>query len=100
MFRCLFFALAAVTTENSRRGKFAEFVSDHFLGYKNLKELFAVMHHKRMTDEIRDDRASPRPRFDRFFLPCGIEFLDLFRKFNIDIRAFFNTSAHGRTILL
>ncbi len=48
---------ATVTTERSRRSKFAEPVADHIFGDKHFQVLLAIVHHKRVTDELRHNRA-------------------------------------------
>lgn len=49
-------------------GKFAQFVSDHILGYVYRNVFASVVYTKRMTNELREDRGAAGPGFDHDFL--------------------------------
>src|SRR6188508_182142 len=62
-------ALAAtVTLERPRWGELAEFVPDHVFRAVHLVECPAVVNEKRRSNEVRDDGAVARPRFDRLLV--------------------------------
>src|SRR5215207_6687205 len=68
---------AAVPLERPGRGELAQLVPDHVLGHVHLEERLAVVDQERHPDEVRVDRAVPRPRLDRVPVAVGGALLDL-----------------------
>ena len=90
----LFYFLARVTLKGPCQRKFAEFVSYHVFGDKNLIEDFAVVHHKGKADEFGNYGASSRPGL-YWVTRAGIYlFSDLVQQLLIYIWAFFKGSSH------
>lgn len=86
--------LAAVTLERSGRGELAKFVADHVFGDEHLHMLAAVMNHERNVDELRNDRATTCPSFDRL-LPSTLGLLLNFEEdLRIDVRTLFAAATH------
>src|SRR5687767_8758380 len=56
--------LGGVAMEGPRRRELAQLVTDHLLGDEHRDELLAVMDGERMTDHVRRDHRSARPRLD------------------------------------
>src|SRR5262245_35195480 len=86
---------ARVALEDPRRRELAELVADHVLGHEQLHELPAVVNLKRLSHELRHDRAVARPGADRL-AAARRELLDLGQQPHIDIWAFFQRSTHIR----
>ena len=68
----------------SRRCKLAQLVADHVLGDEYRNVLPAIVHRKRVTDHVGNDRRAPAPRLDQFLLIAGIQIRDLLKKMVID----------------
>src|SRR5258706_4979275 len=85
---------AAVTAENPRRGKFAQFVSNHIFLHEDTDELVAVVHFKRVPDELGNDRAGPRPGLQRLLGAVLVELGNLAEQLLVDEWTFFCASAH------
>src|SRR5262245_53750972 len=85
----------AVPAENPGRRKFTELVPDHVFLHKHLQELVAVVHFKRVTDELRNDRARPSPGLDGLLGAVLVELRNLLEKLLVNERTFFCASAHG-----
>lgn len=81
--------MIAVADELAGRAEFAEAVTNHVFRDVDRGEVFAVVHHEGVTDEIRGDHAGTGPGFDRFFLIGRIEFVDFDQQFLLNKRAFF-----------
>ena len=60
----------------------------------NRYELVAVVHSEGVTDELRDDGGSSRPRFDDTLLVRLVQNLYLLLKLGVNMRTLFNRSAH------
>jgi len=56
--------------------------------------LASVVNHERYVHKFRNDRAGPRPRFDRFVATRLCLLLNFEVKLRIDERAFLATTAH------
>src|SRR5579864_9261358 len=54
-------SFTAVSAERPRGGELAQFVADHVFGHEHLRMHLAVVHHKRVADELGHDRASTGP---------------------------------------
>lgn len=73
----------------SRWGEFTQLVANHVFCHKHRNVLAAVMHGKRVTDEVRDDRRATRPGLDNL-LVCAFVHLDhLFHEVIINKEPFF-----------
>src|SRR5262245_18857667 len=83
-----------MTAENSRRGEFAQLVTDHVLGHEQFHELPAIVHQEVAANEVRHDRAIAGPGFDRLAVAARLP-LDFLEQLFIDVRAFFERSAHA-----
>lgn len=81
--------MIAVADELAGRAEFTEAVTDHVFRDVDRWKILAVVHHERVTDEIRRDHAGARPGFDRFFLISRIKFVDFDQQFLLNKRAFF-----------
>ena len=81
--------MIAVADELAGRAEFAEAVTNHVFRDVDRGEVFAVVHEKGVTDEIRRDHAGAGPGFDRFFLISRIKFVDFDQQFLLNKRAFF-----------
>jgi len=81
--------MIAVADELSSRAEFTEAVTDHVFRDVDRGEVFPVVDHEGVTDEIRRDHAGTRPGLDRFFLIGRIEFIDFDQQFLLNKRAFF-----------
>lgn len=57
-----------MTTEVTRRGELAEFVTDHVLSYVNGNKLISVVDSDRLTYEVRRNHACSRPCLDDILL--------------------------------
>src|SRR5690606_7653190 len=57
--------------------------------------LVAVVHLEGVSDELRDDRACPRPRPDRTLRVLVVQRVHLDEQLLVDVRAFFAAAAHG-----
>lgn len=79
----------AVADELASRAEFTEAVTDHVFRDVDRGEVFAVVHEKGVTDEVRRDHAGTGPGFDRFFLIGRIELVDFDQQFLLNKRAFF-----------
>src|SRR5262245_744586 len=53
-----------VALERPRRGELPELVADHGFGDEHRNVLAAVVHGDRVTDHVRHDHGTPRPRLD------------------------------------
>src|SRR5262245_27513594 len=84
---------AGVAAEDAGEGKLAELVPDHVLGDEHLLEFLAVVHQKRLRDELGDDRRAAGPGLDRprLALVLGHHFLEQLR---IDEGTLFQRTAH------
>src|SRR5262245_9435563 len=85
---------AAVPLENPRRRELAQFVADHVFRHVQPHELPAVMDHKRLTNELRHDRAVPRPGLERLAADAAMLTLHFGEQALINVRALFQRSAH------
>ena len=65
-------------------------MTDHFFGDEHLQESLAIVNEKRMSNKLRNDRASASPRLDRLFFAFLIQLFDLSEKFLINERTFFD----------
>lgn len=65
-----------MTSKGASGSKFSQFVPDHLFGYIDRDVLAAVVNGNGVTDHERDNRRSPRPGFDDFFLAFGVQFLN------------------------
>ena len=54
-----------MSLENTGRGEFTEFVTNHVLGNENRDEGFTVMNQEVQADEVRRDHGITAPGFDR-----------------------------------
>src|SRR5215213_5565492 len=67
-FRHLLRFRSRMSFEQTRRRKFAKFMSDHIFGNEDRYMAFAVVHAKGQADHIWRDRRTPRPCPDRLRL--------------------------------
>ena len=86
--------MRAVLLKHSRRGKFAELMTDHVLGHKNGLENLSVMNQKRVADKIRRHHRAPRPGLDRFLRARVVHLVDLLQKMRLDEGPLFQRSRH------
>src|SRR2546428_5360208 len=63
--------------EDPGRHELAELVTHHVLGDVDRNELVAVVDRERVTHELRQDRAAPRPGLEHPLVAAAIESLDL-----------------------
>ena len=80
--------------EETGGGKFAQLVSYHILGDKDLVKDFAVMDQKRETHEFRNYRASSCPGLDWLTRAGSTLFVDLDKQLLINVWSFFEGSSH------
>ena len=86
----LFLTDAAMSLEQTGRGKFAEFMANHVFGHVNGKESFPVVDSEVMADEIRGDHRLAAPCFDGLAVGSGFgDGIDLSEQLLIDVWAFF-----------
>jgi len=64
--------LASVASEESGQGEFAQLVSNHVFRNEYGYMLSSVVHHEGVTDEVREDRGSSGPGFDRLLVATFI----------------------------
>src|SRR5438477_10712785 len=69
-------------------------MSNHVFRHKHPLEVLAIVHFKRMPDEIRNDRARPAPGLHRTLRPLRVELIDLPQKILRDKRPFFRAATH------
>src|SRR5262245_57777070 len=80
--------------KHTRRSELTQLVPDHVFGHEQLDELPAVVHHERVPDEIRHDRAVARPRLERLAAARAPLPLDFGQQPLIHVRPFFHRSTH------
>src|SRR5436190_19422976 len=83
-----------MTAKHPRRCEFAQLVADHVLRHEQLDELPSVVHHERVPDEVRHDRAIARPRLERLATACALLTLDLTQQALADVRSLLDRTAH------
>src|ERR1041384_2692348 len=86
--------------ENARRGELAELVSDHSLVDVHGDELVSVVDGERQPYKFRRDRRRTRPGLDHLLGARLRHRLDFRRQACVDVRPFFERSAHGFTLPL
>src|SRR4029079_9427373 len=69
--------VARVGREGAGRRELAELVTDHLLGDVHRDEFPAVVDAERQADELRQDRAAPRPGLDHFAAHAAARLLGL-----------------------
>ena len=78
-----------MTTEVTRRGELAEFVTDHVLSYVNGNKLISVVDSDRLTNEVRRNHTCSRPCLDDSLL-VTLGLSDYFRlQLGVDEWSFF-----------
>src|SRR5687768_7168109 len=87
--------LAGVAAEGPREGEFTQFMAHHVLGHEDRDMLTAVVHHKRMADEKREDGTPPRPGFDGPLLAPRGHIFDLFHQPRVRIRPLLKRTTHS-----
>src|SRR5262249_732731 len=92
--RCRLGPAAAVSAKNPRRRELTQLVTHHVFRHEQLGKLPAVVNQKRVSEEIRDDGAIPRPGLDRITMSRALLFFHLGKQLFIHIRAFFYRSTH------
>src|SRR5579871_3009917 len=85
---------AAVPLEEPGRRELPELVTHHVLGHVQPGELPAVVHEERLADELRYDRAIPRPGLERLAGAGALLPLHLGQQPLIDVGAFLQRPAH------
>ena len=80
--------------EGPGRRKLAQFVPDHVFRHKYGIENLAVVHQKRVSNEIRRDHGASGPGLNWFLGSAGTHLLDLFEKLYFHERSLFQRSAH------
>src|SRR5262245_267205 len=83
-----------VTAEDARGDELAELVPDHVLGDVNGQELVPVVDGQRVADELRQDRAAPRPGLEHPLLAAPVERLDLADQAVDDVRPLLDRTCH------
>src|SRR4029453_12800200 len=94
------FAVARVAVENPRRRELAEFVTDHVFGHHHRDVLLAVVDAEGQTDELRQNRRTPRPDLDHFLASRIARDFRLLEHEAVDKRTFPNRTSHGPTLAL
>jgi hypothetical protein len=92
IFQYLLTSLGLGTTmaaESSGRCELAKLVSNHVFRHEKLRELPAIVDKERMSYEVRDDGAIPRPSFDRLAM-AGLLLFNLCQQPHIDVGTFFD----------
>src|SRR5205814_418125 len=72
----------------------AELVTDHLLGDVHRDEFPAVVDAERQADELRQDRAAPRPGLDHFAAHAAARLLGLLDQAAFDEGAFPDGTCH------
>lgn len=83
-----------VTAEAAGQGEFAEFVTHHVFGNKDVSELFAVMHFERVSDKGWQDHRGARPSFDRLLDFLTVHLFDFLDELGAAERPFFDGAWH------
>ena len=74
--------------------KFAQLMSHHILGNKNLMKYFTVVDQKRETHELRNYRASSCPGLYWLTRAGSSSFVDLDKQLLVNVWSFFKRSSH------
>ena len=77
-----------MAAESSGRCELAKLVSNHVFSHEKFRELPAIVYEERMSYEIGNYRAIPRPSFNGFAM-AGLLFLNLGQQPHIHIGTFF-----------
>ena len=85
---------ARVTSERTRRCKFAEFATDHIFRDIYGDVLLTVVNCDRVTDHFGENRGTSGPSFNGLTFTGRVHRIDSVHKAFFYIRAFFNTSTH------
>src|SRR5690606_34598253 len=88
--------VGGVAGEVARGRELAELVADHVLVDGHRDELLTVVDVERQTDELRQDRAAPRPSLDRRAATLVLRFLCLLQQRQFDERTFPDGTSHYR----
>ena len=80
--------------EGAGRSELTEFATYHIFGNVYGNVLSSVVYGDRVTDHLREYRRTSRPRFEDGFFVLGVQRFDSFKQLGLDVRSFFNASAH------
>src|SRR5262245_47312800 len=83
-----------MAAEDAGRNELAELVPDHVLGDVDGQELVPVVPGQRVADELREDRAAPRPGLEHPLLAAPVERLDLADQAVDDVRPLLDRTCH------
>src|SRR5690349_6726095 len=84
----------AMTTEGPRRRELSELVADRVLRHIQADELPAVVNQEGRPDELRDNRAVPRPGLDRLPVARTMIAFHLRQQTLVNVRTFLQRPAH------
>src|SRR4051812_25182075 len=86
--------VVSVRPERARRGELPELVTDHRLGDVDRHVLAAVVHRDGVSDHVRHDRRTPRPRADHALVVALVHVRHLDHQVLVDERTFLDRARH------
>src|SRR5690242_4477720 len=84
----------SMSLEESRRRKFAQFMTHHILGHEHGNKLLPVMDGERVSDHVRNDRRPSGPSLDDLPIFSLIHLLHLLEQMIVAKGALTNRSRH------
>src|SRR4029078_812271 len=88
--------LPRMSTEQTRRSKLTELVTDHVFRHVHRDELVPVVHREGVTDKVRNDRARARPGLDDLLCVRRIHSFDFLHERVLNDRPLLYASRHLR----
>src|ERR1700683_3071303 len=88
------FAVRRMAVERARRRELTKLVADHFLGDNHRNVLLAVVDTESKTDELRQDRRTPRPDADHLVAARRARRIHLLHQITVEKRTLPDRAHH------